>query len=119
VLRKRRRMLRRPGGTRVVRKNDVWWLWWGSCTRHPPLVATEKVVPPTGAEAGEVEVEAENSGGPLGTTLSEIDRIIVGVVFEMEMDEVTAAEATTSKMKEIEETSSESKDLDLRYLGGQ
>jgi hypothetical protein len=37
----------------------------------------------------------------------------------MEMDEVTAAEATTSKMKEIEETSSESKDLDLRYLGGQ
>jgi hypothetical protein len=35
------------------------------------------------------------------------------------MDEVTAAEAIASKMKEIEETSSESKDLDLRHLGGQ
>jgi hypothetical protein len=41
---------------------------------------TEKIVPPAGAEAGEVEVEAESSGGPLGTTLSEIDRIIIGGV---------------------------------------
>jgi hypothetical protein len=51
--------------------------------------------------------------------MSEIDRIIADVVPEREMDEVTVAEATTFKMKEIEETSSESKDLDLRHLGGQ
>jgi hypothetical protein len=111
-------MLRRPGDEsgkkrcmmatmRVVHKTP------------PPPVATEKIVPPAGAEAGEVEVQAEISRGPLGTTLSEIDGIIAGVVSEREMDEVAAAETTTSKMKEIEETSSESKDLDLRHLGGQ
>jgi hypothetical protein len=46
--------------------------------------------------------------------------IIAGVVPEREMDEVTTTvEATTSKMKEIEEASSEGKDLELQYLGGQ
>jgi hypothetical protein len=84
-----------------------------------PPVTIEKIVPPTDAEAGEVKVEAESSGGPLETTLSEIDRIIAGVVPKREMDEVTAVDATTSKMKEIEETSLEGKDLDIRHLGGQ
>jgi hypothetical protein len=87
--------------------------------QDPPSIAIEKIVPPTGAEAGDVEVEAKSSGGPLGTTLSEIDWIIASVVLEREMDEVTANKATTSKMKEIEETSSKSKYLDLRHLGGQ
>jgi hypothetical protein len=45
-----------------------------------PTSRDKKIVPPAGAEAGEVEVEAESSGGPLGTTLSEIDRIIIGGV---------------------------------------
>jgi hypothetical protein len=35
------------------------------------------------------------------------------------MDEVTVAEAIASKMKEINETSLRTKDLDLRHLGGQ
>ena len=51
--------------------------------------------------------------------LSEIDRVIASVVPEREMDEVIAAEVTALKMKEIEETLSESKNLDLRHLGGQ
>ena len=84
-----------------------------------PHRSRQKNVPPADAEAGEVEVEAESSGGPLETTLSEIDKIIASVVSEREMDEVTAAEAIASKMKEIEETSSESKAFDLRHLGGQ
>jgi hypothetical protein len=62
--------------------------------------------------------EAENSRGPLGTTISEIDRIIAGVVPEREMDEVTAGRATPLKVKELEGASLESKDLDLRHLGG-
>jgi hypothetical protein len=60
-----------------------------------PHRSRQKNVPPADAEAGEVEVEAESSGGPLGTTLSEIDRIMAGVVPEREMDEMTTVEATT------------------------
>jgi hypothetical protein len=45
--------------------------------------------------------------------------IIVDVVPEREMDEVTVANAMTLKLKEIEGASLEGKDLDLRYLGGQ
>jgi hypothetical protein len=113
-------MLRRPGGREWSEKTSYDGCDEGRAQDPPPTpVAIEKVIPPAGVEAGEVEVEAENSGGPLGTMLSEIDRIIVSVVREREMDEVTAVEATTSKMKEIEETSSKIKDLDLRYLGGQ
>lgn len=63
--------------------------------------------------------EAENSGGPLWTTLLGIDRIIAGVVPEKETDEAVPAETLASKMKNIEEASSESKIFDLRHLGGQ
>jgi hypothetical protein len=63
--------------------------------------------------------EAKNSGGPLGTTMSEINRIIADVVPEREIDEVTTGRATPLKVKELEGASSESKDLDIRHLGGQ
>jgi hypothetical protein len=63
--------------------------------------------------------EAKNSGGPLGTTMLEIDKIIVDVVPEREMDEVTAGRAKPLKMKELEGASSESKGFNLRHLGGQ
>jgi hypothetical protein len=51
--------------------------------------------------------------------MSEMDRIIADVVPEREIDEVTAGKATPLNMKELEGASSESKDLDLRHLGGQ
>jgi hypothetical protein len=41
---------------------------------------TEKIVAFTDAEANEINTKAENSRGPLGNTLSEIDRIISDVV---------------------------------------
>jgi hypothetical protein len=87
--------------------------------KTPPSVATEKLVLLAVAEATEAEPEAENSEGSLGTTLSEIDKIIANVVPEREMGEDIAVEDTGSKMKNNEETSSESKAFDLRHLGGQ
>jgi hypothetical protein len=87
--------------------------------KTPPPVSTEKIVAPADAEADEMAAEAENSGGPLGTTMSEIDKIITDVVPEREMDEVTTGRASPLKMKELEGVSSENKELDLRHLGGQ
>ena len=63
-------------------------------------------------------MKPKTRGGPLGTTLSEIDRIIADVVLEKETDEVAAAETSALKLKNIEEASSESKTFDLRHLGG-
>jgi hypothetical protein len=57
--------------------------------KTPPSVSVEKSVTPAIAEADEAVPEAENSEGPLGTTMSEIARIIADVVFEREMAEVS------------------------------
>jgi hypothetical protein len=48
--------------------------------KTPPPVTTEKIAAPADAEADEMATEVENSGGPLGTTMLEIDRIIADVV---------------------------------------
>jgi hypothetical protein len=85
----------------------------------PPPVLIEKIAAPAGVEADEMVAKAENSGGPLGTTMSEIDRIIADVVLEREMDEVTTGRASPLKMIELEGASSDNKGLDLRHLGGQ
>jgi hypothetical protein len=87
--------------------------------KTPPPVTTEKITAPADAKADEMAAEAENSEGPLGTTMSEIDRIIADVVPKREMDEATAGRATPLKMKELEGASLEIKDLDLRHMGGQ
>jgi hypothetical protein len=71
------------------------------------------------AEADEAAPEAENSGGPLGTTMLEIDRIIADVVPKIEMAKVTTDGASPLKMKELEGASLEDIELDLRDLGGQ
>jgi hypothetical protein len=63
-----------------------------------------------------VAQETEDSGGPLGTTLSEIDRLIVDV---KETDDAATPKILTWKMKNIGENSSEIKIFDLRHLGGQ
>jgi hypothetical protein len=70
-------------------------------------------------EAVEAPQEAESSGGPLGTTLSEIDRIIPRVEPERNSDGVIVAKTLASKEKSTEEASSESKSFDLRHLGSQ
>jgi hypothetical protein len=62
--------------------------------------------------------EAESSGGPLGTTLSKIDRIIAGMQHERNTKGVIAPESSVSKGKNTEEASSESKSFDLQHLGG-
>jgi hypothetical protein len=87
--------------------------------KTPPSVSTEKIAAATDAEDAEATTEVENSGGPLGTTMSEIDRIIADVVPEREMAEVTAGRGSPLKMKELELVSLEYKELDLRHLGGQ
>jgi hypothetical protein len=87
--------------------------------KTPPLGAKKKAAPFKTDEAAEAAHEVENSEGLLGTTLSEIDRIIDGVVPEKGTDEAVAAKTSASKMKNIEEASSESRTFDLRHLGGQ
>jgi hypothetical protein len=57
--------------------------------KTPPSVSVDKTVTPVNAEADEAVPEAENSGGPLGTTMTEIAQIITDVVSEREMAEVT------------------------------
>jgi hypothetical protein len=87
--------------------------------KTPPPVSAEKVLPPANAEAYEAAPEAENSVGPLGTKMLEIDRIIGDVVPERKMVEVTTDRASPLRMKELEGFSSEDRELDLRHLGGQ
>jgi hypothetical protein len=93
--------------------------------KTPPPVSTGKSVSPANVEANadakadKDAPEAENSGGPLGTTMSEIDRIVADVVPEREMAEVTTDRDSPLKMKELEGASSEDIELDLRHLGGQ
>jgi hypothetical protein len=70
--------------------------------KTPPSGARKKTAPSITDEAVEAIHKVKNSGGPLGTNLSEIDRIIANVVPERETDEVGAAETSASKMKNIE-----------------
>jgi hypothetical protein len=66
-----------------------------------------------------VAQETEETGGPLRTTLSKIDRLIAGVEPGKETDHATTPEFLASKMKNIDETSSKSKTFDLRHLSDQ
>jgi hypothetical protein len=77
-------------------------------------------LPPSAAdEATEVPQQAESSGGPLRTTLSEIDKIIAHVVPEKNTEGTIAPEFSASKGKKTEEASLENRSFDLRHLGGQ
>jgi hypothetical protein len=82
----------------------------------PPPAIEEKIV---STLADEGPQQAKNSCGPLGTTLSEIDRLIANVVPGKTTKGTIATETLASKEKRIEEASSEDKSFDLRYLGGQ
>jgi hypothetical protein len=79
-------------------------------TIRPTPISTEKIVAPANADADEATAEAENSRGPLETTMPKPER---------EMGEVTTGRASPLKMKYLEGASSKNKELDLRHLGGQ
>jgi hypothetical protein len=85
--------------------------------QYPPPVIQKRIAPSTADEANEAPHEAKGSGGPLGTTLLEIDRIIARVEPERNSKGVTTGETLASKEKHTEEASSENKIFDLQLLG--
>jgi hypothetical protein len=82
----------------------------------PPPAIQKKVVP---VVADEGPQQAENSGGPLGTTLSEIDRLIANVAPEKNTEGIIDAETSASEGKRTEEASFEDKSFDIQHLAGQ
>lgn len=102
----------------VQKKRRIMTVMQAVC-KTPPSGAKKKAAPSKADKPNEAAQETEDSEGLLGTTLSEIDRLIAGVVLGKETDDAVVPEILASKMKNIEETSSESKTFDLRHLGGQ
>jgi hypothetical protein len=82
----------------------------------PSPVVREKIVSTVADEGAQ---QAKNSGGPLGTTLSEIDRLSDNVAPGRNTEGAIAAETSASKEKGTEKASSEDKSFDLRHLGVQ
>jgi hypothetical protein len=82
----------------------------------PPLAIQKKVASSMGDEGPQ---QVESSGGPLGITLSEIDRLIANVVPEINTEGTIAAETSASKGKRTKGAFSEDKSFDLWHLGGQ
>jgi hypothetical protein len=75
----------------------------------PPPAIQKKSAP---FMADEVPQQAESSGGPLGTTLSEIGRLIANVGSQKNTEWTIAPETSASKGKRTEEASSEDKSFD-------
>jgi hypothetical protein len=82
----------------------------------PPSVIQEEITP---AIADEGPQQAENSGCPLGITISEIDRLIANVAPGKNTEGAIDAKTSASEEKRIKEASSKDKSFDLRHLGGQ
>jgi hypothetical protein len=82
----------------------------------PPPVIQKEITP---AIADEGAQQAENNGGPLGTTMSEIDRLIANVAPRKNTEGAVAVETSTSKGNTSKEASLEDRSIDLRHLGGQ
>jgi hypothetical protein len=96
----------RTGGNAGGQKKQRMMAVMKAIHKTPPPASAEKIVASanveanTDADANESAPEAENSGGPLGTIMSEIDRIIADVVPWKDMAEVTTNRASPLKMKE-------------------
>jgi hypothetical protein len=82
----------------------------------PPPAIQKRIAP---SVADEVPEQAKSSGCPLGTTLSEIDKLIPDVVPAKNTEGTVSPEYSASKGKRTEEASSEDKSFNLRHLGGQ
>jgi hypothetical protein len=63
-----------------------------------PSATREKVAP---AVADEGPQQGENSGGPLGTTLSKIDRLIANVAPEKNIEGTIPVETSARRKKEL------------------
>jgi hypothetical protein len=81
----------------------------------PPIVIQKEI---TLAIADGAQ-QAENSGGPLSTTMSEIDRLNVNVEPGKNTEGAVVVETSMSKGKRTDEASLEDRSFDLRHLGGQ
>jgi hypothetical protein len=81
----------------------------------PPVIQKEITL----AIVDEGVQQAENSGGPLGTTMLEIDRLIANVAPGKNTEGAVAVETSMSKGKRTEEASSEDRSFDLWHLSGQ
>jgi hypothetical protein len=81
----------------------------------PPMV--QKEVTPAVADEG--PQQAKNSGGPLGTTMLEIDKLTANVAPGKDTEGAITAETSALKEKRTEEASLEDRSFDLRHLGGQ
>jgi hypothetical protein len=102
-----------PGGGNTQKKHRMMNVMRAVLDTPPPVI--QKKVAPSVADEG--PQQAESSGGPLGTTLSEIDRLIANVAPEKNTEGTIAAETLASKGKRTEEASSKNKSFDLRHLG--
>jgi hypothetical protein len=87
--------------------------------KTPPSGVKKKVVASEADKPTYAAQETEDNGGPLGTTLSEIDRLIADVVPEKRTNVVAAPKILALKMKNIGGTSAENNIFYLRHLGGQ
>jgi hypothetical protein len=108
-----------PGGGNALNKRHMMTVMRAILDTPPPRGIQKRTVPSTADEATEAPQQAESSGGPLRTTLSEIDRLIADIVPEKDIEGKIAPEFSASKGKKTEETSSENRSFELRHLGGQ
>jgi hypothetical protein len=76
----------------------------------PPSAIQKKIAP---SVADEVPQQAESNGGPLRTTLSEIDRLIANVAPKKNTEGMIAPKTSASKGKRTEEASSKDEKLRL------
>jgi hypothetical protein len=82
----------------------------------PPLVIQKESTPAIPTEGAQ---QAENNGGPLGTTMSEINILIANVALRKNTEGAVAVETSMSKGKRAEEASSKDRSFHLQHLGGQ
>jgi hypothetical protein len=104
-----------PGGGNTQKKRQMMNVTRAVLDTLPPAVQ-EKIVSTVGDEGPH---QAENSSGPLGTTLSEIDRLIANVALGKILRGQLLLRLRRQRRKELKKASSKDKSFDLRHLGGQ
>jgi hypothetical protein len=92
-------------------------------TKQTPLASAAKIVIPADAKAEAEGVAEAKDADEAETTMSDIDRLVSDIFADVTAETNVAPEETMAtvpdKGKEIDETSSDEGDFDLRYLDGQ
>jgi hypothetical protein len=104
-----------PGGGNAQKKRHMMNVMRVVLDTPPPSI--QKKIAPYVANEG--PQQAESNGGPIRTTLSEIDRLIANIAPEKNIEGSIATETSASKGKRTEEASSEDKSFNLQHLRGQ